>query len=237
VSPVIDCTSEDACSAAVAQAADVLRDGHLVVLPTDTVYGVGADAFDPAAVAALLAAKGRGREMPPPVLVPDLRTVDGLATEVPDYARRLMAAYWPGPLTLILRSQASLLWDLGETNGTVGLRMPAEPVALALLRQTGPLAVTSANTTGSPAATTILEAAAMLGPAVDVYLDAGPSRGGLSSTIVDCTGSEPVVLRHGGVSEDDVRRVAAAAPDPAEPTAHPATPPAGSDDGSGHYDI
>ena len=212
MSPVLDCTSEDARANAVAQAAEAVRDGHLVVLPTDTVYGVGADAFAADAVRALLAAKGRGREMPPPVLVPNLRTVDGLATDVPPYARRLMEAFWPGPLTLILRAQASLMWDLGETNGTVGLRMPDDPIALALLEQTGPLAVTSANTTGQPAATTILAAATMLGPAVDVYLDAGPSRGGVASTIVDCTLPEPRVLRQGGVSEDDVRRVAAATP-------------------------
>lgn len=221
MSPVLDCTSDDARTDAVAWAAEAVRGGRLVVLPTDTVYGVGADAFDPDAVAALLAAKGRGREMPPPVLVPNLRTVDGLAADVPDYARRLMAEFWPGPLTLVLRAQASLMWDLGETNGTVGLRMPDDPVALALLEQTGPMAVTSANTTGQPAATTILQAAAMLGPAVDVYLDAGPSRGGLASTIVDCTGTEPVVLRQGGVGEDDVRRVAMATPHPSkdqEPT-------------------
>ncbi|QQS01245.1 MAG: threonylcarbamoyl-AMP synthase [Austwickia sp.] len=210
MSPVLDCTSEDSRANAVAQAAEAVRDGRLVVLPTDTVYGVGADAFAPDAVQALLAAKGRGREMPPPVLIPNLRTVDGLATDVPDYARALMAQFWPGPLTVILRAQASLMWDLGDTNGTVGLRMPADPIALAVLEQTGPMAVTSANATGQPAATTILEAATMLGPAVDVYLDGGPSRAGLASTIVDCTGTEPRVLRQGGVSEEDVRRVAGA---------------------------
>lgn len=208
MSPVLDCTSDDGRAGAVAEAAQAVREGRLVVLPTDTVYGVGADAFDVAAVAALLAAKGRGRQMPPPVLVPNLRTVDGLATDVPDYAKALMARFWPGPLTLILRAQASLLWDLGETNGTVGLRMPDDPVALALLERTGPLAVSSANATGQPAATTVAEAAAMLGAAVRVYLDAGPSRGGLASTIVDCTGDAPRVLRQGGVSEDDVHRVA-----------------------------
>lgn len=237
MSPVLDCLDEEARPAAVAQAVAAVRAGRLVVLPTDTVYGVGSDAFDPEAVAALLAAKGRGREMPPPVLVPDVRTVDGLATDVPDYARRLMERFWPGPLTLILRAQASLMWDLGETNGTVGLRIPADEVALAVLAQTGPMAVTSANTTGQPAARTVLEAAAMLGPSVGVYLDAGPSGDGPASTIVDCTGAEPKVLRTGGVNEDDVRRVAAPpdpAPDPGDPdaargSAHPGPPggPAG----------
>ena len=100
---------------------------------------------------ALLAAKGRGSDMPPPVLVPDARTVDGLATDVPDYARALVAAFWPGPLTIVLRAQPSLMWDLGETGGTVALRMPDDPVALALLREVGPMAVSSANRTGHPA--------------------------------------------------------------------------------------
>lgn len=209
MSPVLDCHDEDARTTAVARATDAVRDGRLVVLPTDTVYGVGADAFDAEAVRALLAAKGRDRQMPPPVLVPDSRTVDGLATEVPEYARRLISEYWPGPLTVILRAQASLMWDLGDTNGTVGLRMPDDPVALALLTKTGPLAVTSANRTGQPAATTVTEAAAMLGPSVEIYLDAGPSRGGQASTIVDCTGASPVVLRSGAIADEDVRRVAA----------------------------
>lgn len=205
---VLDARDESRRPEAIAAAVEAVRAGEIVVLPTDTVYGVGVDAFDAAAVRALLAAKGRGREMPPPVLVPNPRTVDGLATDVPSYARSLMAAYWPGPLTLILRAQASLMWDLGETNGTVGLRMPDDPVALAVLVQTGPLAVTSANVTGQPAAPTVTEAAAMLGPAVSVYLDGGPVRGGTASTIVDCTGDEPVVLRLGGISEEEVRAVA-----------------------------
>lgn len=216
MSPVIDCTSEDTRADAIGAAVEAVRSGRLVVLPTDTVYGVGCDAFDAEAVASLLAAKGRGREVPPPVLVPNARTVDGLATDVPDAARRLMDAFWPGPLTLVLRAQASLMWDLGDTNGTVALRMPDEAVALALLEQTGPLAVTSANRHGQPAATTITEAAVMLGPAVEVYLDAGPSRGGQASTIVDCTGLEPVVLRTGGISEDDVRRAAASPASPGD---------------------
>ena len=127
-----------------------MRDGELVVLPTDTLYGIGADAFAPDAVRALLDAKGRGRDMPPPVLVPDARTVDGLATEVPDHARDLVARSGPGPLTLVLRAQPSLIWDLGDTGGTVALRMPDDPVALALLREVGPMAVSSANRTGHP---------------------------------------------------------------------------------------
>ena len=188
-------------------AADAVQRGEVVVLPTDTVYGVGADAFDPGAVARVLAAKGRGRDMPPPVLVPHARTLDGLATQVPDEARELIAAFWPGPLTLVCRAQPSLRWDLGDTGGTVALRMPLHRVALAVLELTGPLAVTSANRTGRPPATTCDEAVEQLGEAVSVYLDAGPSPAGLASTIVDVTGAVPRVLRSGALSLDRLRVV------------------------------
>ena len=197
MSPVFDCTTDHGRADAIPKAAAGVREGGLVVLPTDTLYGIGADAFSPEAVRALLAAKGRGSDMPPPVLVPDARTVDGLATEVPDYARALVAAFWPGPLTIVLRAQPSLMWDLGETGGTVALRMPDDPVALELLREVGPMAVSSANRTGHPASRTVVEAASQLGAAVEFYLDGGPVTGGLASTIVDCTRDEPVFLRVG----------------------------------------
>ena len=204
MSPVFDCTTDHGRADAIPKAAAGVREGGLVVLPTDTLYGIGADAFSPEAVRALLAAKGRGSDMPPPVLVPDARTVDGLATEVPDYARALVGAFWPGPLTIVLRAQPSLMWDLGETGGTVALRMPDDPVALALLREVGPMAVSSANRTGHPASRTVVEAASQLGAAVEFYLDGGPVTGGLASTIVDCTRDEPVFLRVGAISEADV---------------------------------
>ena len=137
---------------------------------------------------AVLAAKGRGRDMPPPVLVPNARTVDGLARSVPPYVRHLIDRFWPGALTLVLESQPSLTWDLGETNGTVALRMPDHEIALALLGQAGPMAVTSANLTGRPPAQTVAEAQEQLGAAVAVYLDGGPAPGGFASTILDCTG-------------------------------------------------
>ena len=178
MSPVFDCTTDHGRADAIPKAAAGVREGGLVVLPTDTLYGIGADAFSPEAVRALLAAKGRGSDMPPPVLVPDARTVDGLATEVPDYARALVAAFWPGPLTIVLRAQPSLMWDLGETGGTVALRMPDDPVALELLREVGPMAVSSANRTGHPASRTVVEAASQLGAAVEFYLDGGPVTGG-----------------------------------------------------------
>ena len=201
----------------VAKAVEAVRAGEIVVLPTDTVYGVGADAFSAEAVASLLAAKGRGREMPPPVLVPSVRTVDGLATDVPAWARDLIREFWPGPLTLVFKAQSSLMWDLGETNGTVALRMPQDDIALAVLTEVGPMAVTSANLTGQPPATTATDAASQLGAAVTVYLDGGPTTSTEVSTIVDCTGEELVVLRAGAITEEQIR--AALEPeDPDEPT-------------------
>lgn len=206
MSPVVDATTDDREGSVVATV-DAVRRGEIVVIPTDTVYGIGADAFDPAAVANVLSAKGRGREMPPPVLVPDVRTVDGLARAVPDWARRLIEELWPGPLTLVLLAQPSLHWDLGETAGTVALRMPDDAVALEVLRETGPMAVTSANRTGEPAATTVTDAAVQLGPVVSVYLDGGPRTAQEPSTIIDCTGERPVVLRLGAVGRERLEEI------------------------------
>jgi L-threonylcarbamoyladenylate synthase len=207
MSPVIDCLTEEGLAEGIAAAAEAVRGGEVVVLPTDTVYGVGVDAFSADAVAAVLLAKGRGREMPLPVLVPNPQTVDGLAANVPEYARDLIKAFWPGPLTLVLQAQSSLMWDLGETNGTVALRMPQNDVALKLLAEVGPMAVTSANVSGQPPASSVLDAATQLGSAVSVYLEAGPSAGGLASTILDCTGESPVILRAGAVSAGQIQEV------------------------------
>lgn len=207
MSPVFDCTTEEGRAQGIAAAVEAVRAGKVVVIPTDTVYGVGADAFSADAVASVLAAKGRGRDMPPPVLVPNMRTLDGLATDVPAWARDLVREFWPGPLTLVFKAQTSLMWDLGETNGTVALRMPQDEVALEVLSEVGPMAVTSANQTGQPPATTVTEAAAQLGAAVSVYLDAGPARGTEVSTIIDCTGVYPVVLRHGAVTQEQIDAV------------------------------
>lgn len=207
MSPVFDCASPQTREDGLNAARDALHLGECVVLPTDTVYGIGVDAFNPSAVEKLLNAKGRGRDMPPPVLVPGLSTVEGLAMSVPSYARRLMDAFWPGGLTLILRAQPSLAWDLGDNNGTVGLRMPDDEVALALLAQVGPMAVSSANQSGEPTATTITEAGFALGPAVQVYLDGGERIGHVPSTILDCTKPDPVLLREGAVSAAALREV------------------------------
>nr|WP_125774808.1 L-threonylcarbamoyladenylate synthase [Antribacter gilvus] len=205
---MLDATDPQTWGPAVDEAVNAISRGGLVVLPTDTVYGIGADAFDAQAVSALLAAKGRGRQMPPPVLVPDVRTLDGLATDVPDDARKLVEAFWPGGFTIILRSQPSLQWDLGETHGTVALRMPDHEAALAVLRRTGPLAVSSANLSGRPAATDVADAVEQLGESVAVYLDGGRAPGGVASTIVDATGRELRMVREGAVGLDALRQVA-----------------------------
>jgi L-threonylcarbamoyladenylate synthase len=198
--------------AAVEAASLAVQRGELVVLPTDTVYGIGADAFDPAAVRGLLAAKGRGREMPPPVLVSAATTLDALAVRVPGYARALVEAFWPGPLTLVCHQQSSLQWDLGDTRGTVAVRMPDHAVAREILERTGPLAVSSANKTGMPAATDADQAEEMLGDEVTVIIDAGPvgggeSPGGVPSTIVDVTGAQGRVLRRGALSLEQLNEV------------------------------
>jgi L-threonylcarbamoyladenylate synthase len=192
---------------AVEAASLAVQRGDLVVLPTDTVYGIGADAFDPAAVRGLLAAKGRGREMPPPVLVSAVTTLDALATRVPGYARALVEAFWPGPLTVVCHQQTSLQWDLGDTRGTVAVRMPDYEVAREILERTGPLAVSSANRTGMPAATDADQAEEMLGDSVAVIVDAGESPGGQASTIIDCTGTEGRVLRRGALSLEQLNVV------------------------------
>lgn len=227
-----DCLDPDERQRGVEAAASAVRQGELVVLPTDTVYGLGCDAFDAGAVASVLAAKGRGRDMPPPVLISTARTAAGLATRVPDYAQRLMDRFWPGSLTLVLQAQTSLHWDLGDTNGTVALRVPANEVTLELLGEIGPMAVSSANTTGDPAARTVDDALEMLGDSVAVYLDAGPSSDGEASTIIDCTGEGPITLRLGAIAQEVID--AALVPDPesedgpepddAEPAEDPGAP-------------
>jgi len=204
-----DATDPSQLEAGLAAATTAVRAGELVVLPTDTVYGLAADAFDAAAVRRLLDAKGRGRDMPPPVLVGSVATLDALGSAVPAWARVLVEHYWPGPLTIVVREQTSLQWDLGETRGTVAVRMPHDAVALELLGRTGPLAVSSANTTGRPAATDADAAAEMLGDSVAVVLDGGPTVDDRPSTIVDCTAGRPRVLRVGAVPVAELRTVLA----------------------------
>ena len=192
---------------AIAAAAAAVKSGRLVVLPTDTVYGLGADAFDASAVAALLEAKGRGRGMPVGVLVGSWHTIEGLVYSVPESTRELIRAFWPGALSLVVQQAPSLQWDLGDARGTVMVRMPLQPVAIELLRQTGPMAVSSANVSGRPAANTAQEARDQLGDLVDVYLDGGRAQQQAASTILDLTGPEPRILREGPVGADAIADV------------------------------
>ncbi len=207
MSPAFDCADESQRATGIASAISAVKGGRLVVLPTDTVYGIGADAFDSAAVAALLAAKGRGRDMPVPVLVGSWTTIDGLVYTVPTAARELIRAFWPGALSLVVRQAPSLQWDLGDANGTVMLRMPLHPVAIELLRAVGPMAVSSANVSGNPPAVTVGDAVVQLGDKVEVYLDGGPTEAGAASTIVDLTGPQPKILRVGPVTAERVGEV------------------------------
>ncbi len=196
----LDCRSPDNRGQAIDAAAAAVKSGRLVVTPTDTVYGIGADAFDSQAVAALLAAKGRGRDMPVGVLVGSWHTIDGLVYSVSESARELIRAFWPGALSLVVQQAPSLQWDLGDARGTVMLRMPLQPVAIELLRQTGPMAVSSANVSGQPPATTAQDARRQLGDLVDVYLDGGTAEQQAASTILDLTSPQPRILRDGPVS-------------------------------------
>ncbi len=226
MSPIFDCREEAQLLTGMRQARQAIGRGEFFDIPTDTVYGVAADAFSANAVQKLLDAKGRTRQMPPPVLVAGVATLRALVAEVPPAVEALVEAFWPGGLTIVLPAQPSLSWDLGETRGTVAVRMPAHRIALALLEETGPLAVSSANLTGKAAAIAAEDAEAMLGESVAVYLGDGMSADGIASTIIDATsligGGEPVirVLREGAISRAQLREVVGdlLEPDPEDPS-------------------
>ena len=200
-----------------------IGNGHTVVLPTDTVYGIGADPFSADAVQKLLDAKHRGQDMPPPVLIAERSVMRALVAKVPEGAKELAKAFWPGALTLILEAQKSVGLHVGETRGTVALRVPDHDGARALLRRTGPLAVSSANISGQPAATNCGDARDQLGDAVAVYLDGGPTPGPEPSTIVDFASDEDgVVLRLGLLSLEKLQEAVPSVhmmevPEPEEP--------------------
>jgi L-threonylcarbamoyladenylate synthase len=220
MAPLFDCSDHTELLTGMRLARASLGRGEVIVIPTDTVYGVAVDAFQPAAVQRLLDAKGRGRQSPPPVLVPGIATLDALVENVPDGVRALVAAFWPGGLTIILPARSSLAWDLGETRGTVAVRMPAHPVALELLAETGPLAVSSANLTGQPAARTATEARDALGDRISIYLEAGhvgsnDGTGEPGSTIVDATAlhlpdGKLRIVRHGVISDEAIHNIVGA---------------------------
>jgi len=203
-----DCSVDAERVSGLVDGGSAIRRGELVVTPTDTVYGIAADAFNPTAVNLLLAAKGRGRDMPVPVLVASQQMADAVVDQMPEAGRLLADTFWPGALTLVVRHTVHLAWDLGETRGTVAVRVPDHPIALSLIEQTGPLAVSSANRTGNPAPITAMDARLQLGGAVAVYLDAGPAPDvALPSSIVDVTGDEPRLLRAGALDADRLRDV------------------------------
>jgi tRNA threonylcarbamoyl adenosine modification protein (Sua5/YciO/YrdC/YwlC family) len=204
---LFNCADPDQRVRGIASAVGALKAGRLVVMPTDTVYGIGADAFEGAAVSALLAAKGRGRDMPVGVLVGSWHTIEGLVFAMPDGARELIRAFWPGALSLVVTQAPSLQWDLGDARGTVMLRMPLHPVAIELLREVGPMAVSSANVSGQPPAVDADEARRQIGDSVEVYLDAGRAAQQAASTIVDLTGAGPRILRPGPVSGERIAEV------------------------------
>ena len=210
---IYDCADPASLLDGVRAARTAIAAGRCIVMPTDTVYGIAADAFSHAAVAGLLAAKGRDRGFPPPVLVADRHMATALAERVPAELEPLLEAHWPGPLTVILRAQPSLTWDLGDTGGTVAIRVPDHPIAIGLLRETGPLAVSSANLHGMPAATDAAAAAEMLGESVSAVLDAGPVGGEApgaqsGSTILDCSGDGPWrIVRQGVLPREAIAAV------------------------------
>ncbi|MER5908340.1 L-threonylcarbamoyladenylate synthase [Streptomyces mirabilis] len=203
-----DCATVSGRADVLREATLAVRRGELVVLPTDTVYGIGADAFNREAVDRLLRAKGRGRAVPSPVLVASADALHDLIVDFPEQGWALVEAFWPGGLTLVARHQPSLEWDLGETHGTVAVRMPSHPVALELLAEAGPMAVSSANLTGKPSPQDCDAAQGMLGDSVAVYLDGGPTATAVASTIVDLTGPVPVLKRAGAISAERLRTVA-----------------------------
>ncbi len=206
---VWDCSDPEQRADGIADAIAAVERGEVIVMPTDTVYGIGCDAFQPAAVDALLAAKGRGRDLPVPVLVGSWNGIYGLMDVVPALVRDLLQAFWPGGLTLVVRHSAGLAWDLGDAEGTVAVRMPLHPVALEVIQGVGPMGVSSANRTGHAAASTAQEAREQLGAAVSVYLDGGSSGEPVASTIVDCSrpGEPPRLLRQGAIAFADLLEV------------------------------
>ena len=206
-STIYNCLEAEGRKDGLAAAVEAVRAGQCVVLPTDTVYGIGADAFNNDAVARLLATKRRGPDMPVPVLVGSWLTIQGLVREFSETAKTLVEAFWPGGLSIVVPEAPSLPWNLGDTRGTVLLRMPNQPLAIELLREVGPMAVSSANISGNPPAVTAAGAKDQFGDAISVYLDGGESQVGEPSTIIDISGPAPVILREGAISAERLGEV------------------------------
>ena len=191
---------------ALARARDALRAGELVVVPTDTVYGVAADPFAAGATAKIFVLKNRPRSLPLPVLVSRPRQAWALCDSVPPGAAELAAAFWPGALTIVMPQTPDLDWDLGDNVGTIALRMPDQPRTLELIEMTGPLAVTSANLSGEPTPPTVGEVRARLGDPVAIYLDGGRAKEDKGSTIVDLARRRPAIVRQGPIGREQIER-------------------------------
>ncbi|MCS4489828.1 MULTISPECIES: L-threonylcarbamoyladenylate synthase [unclassified Corynebacterium] len=207
MSRIYQCSSADNRALGIKAALSAVESGQLVVLPTDTLYGLGCNAFDIRAVERLLTTKDRGPNMPVPVLVGSWETARGLVHSYDDRLRTLIEAFWPGALSIVIPQAPSLRWNLGDTRGTVMLRMPLHPVAIELLRATGPMAVSSANISGQPPATTVVQAKEQLGDKVAVYLDGGECAAKVASSILDLSGTHPKLLREGALSADRIAEV------------------------------
>lgn len=196
---------------AIARAAGVLRRGGLVAFPTETVYGLGANALDPAAVQRIFEAKGRPPDDPIIVHLASAGELDRVAREVPQAALALGATFWPGPLTLVVAKRDAVPPSVTAGLDTVAVRVPAHPVALALIREAGvPVAAPSANRFGHASPTTARHVLDDLEGRIDLVLDAGPTPVGVESTVVDLSGPAPTILRPGGVPREDVERIAGA---------------------------
>lgn len=185
-------------------ALEILQTGGIVAFPTDTVYGVGALAFDNAAIESIYTAKDRPIEKAIPILIEDLSDLEKVAEDIPDMALRFAARFWPGPLTCIVPKKQTLPPAVSATS-TVAVRIPDHPDARALLRAAGPMAVTSANLSGQPSPSTALDVYQQLNGRIPLILDGGKTPGGVPSTLVDCTSDQPVVLREGPISLDKLR--------------------------------
>ena len=197
---ILSATSSDA----ITRALEILRAGGLVAFPTDTVYGVGALAFDGKAVKSIYTAKDRPIEKAIPVLIGDIGDLDKVAISIPSTALKLASRFWPGPLTILVPKKQELPEAVSATS-TIGVRVPDHEIACALLRAAGPMAVTSANLSGRASPTTAEEVLAQLGGRIELIIDGGKTPGGVPSTLVDCTGDEIRVLREGPITEEELR--------------------------------
>jgi L-threonylcarbamoyladenylate synthase len=192
----------------VERIAGLLRDGHLVAYPTETFYGLGADATNPVAVDRIFAAKGRDFKSPVSLIIGRIEDLDPLVEEIPAAGHRLIDAFWPGALTLVFRASGMILPVLTASTGKIGIRLSGLPAARAIAAALGkPVTATSANRSGAKECNTASEVLAQIGDAIDAVADGGATAGGLGSTFVDVSGGVPVILRQGAIAGEDIWRI------------------------------